>query len=135
MNTFILHLQGATSYERIEAVEFVGEDESGSFGIMAGHERFMTSLLFGLARYRCAEGPWHYLAMPGALLYFRDNELTLTTRRYCRDTDYSRISQLLLEELVQEEESLYEVKRNLHRLEEEMMKRLWRMDRREGLLP
>lgn len=136
MSTFVLHLQGATQYERIEGVErFVGADVSGSFGILAHHGRFMTSLLFGLARYRTGSEPWQYLALPGALLYFADNALTLTTRRYFRDPDYSRISQVLLEELVKEEEALYEVKQSLRRLEEEMLKRLWRMGQGERPMP
>jgi len=34
MKTFVMHLQSATQYERIENVaSFVGEDGSGSFGI------------------------------------------------------------------------------------------------------
>ncbi len=49
---------------------FIGEDASGSFGLQAGHARFMTILEFGLARFRTAEADWQYLALPGALLYF-----------------------------------------------------------------
>ncbi len=38
-------------YERIDDVSsFVGEDDSGSFGLLARHDRFMTVLDFGLAR-------------------------------------------------------------------------------------
>ena len=56
MNTFVLHLQSATQNERIEKVEsFVGRDASGSFGILAGHAPFMTSLVFGMARIGMAE--------------------------------------------------------------------------------
>jgi F-type H+-transporting ATPase subunit epsilon len=43
MNTFVMHLQSATQYERINGVvSFVGEDESGSFGILAGHASMVT---------------------------------------------------------------------------------------------
>jgi len=45
VSTFTLHLRDASQYERIEGVEsFVGRDESGSFGILAGHARMMTAL-------------------------------------------------------------------------------------------
>ena len=82
MNTFILHLQSATQYERIENVaSFVGEDDSGSFGVLAGHARMMTSLVFGLARFRTPGADWEFLALPGALLYFVDNQLHINTRR------------------------------------------------------
>ena len=30
----------------------------------------MTLLTFGLARFRIADPPWEYLAVPGALAYF-----------------------------------------------------------------
>jgi F-type H+-transporting ATPase subunit epsilon len=130
MTGFILHLQDATQYERInDVISFVGEDDSGSFGIMTGHERMMTSLVFGLARYRIADQPWQYLALPGALVYFVNNELFLSTRRYLQDQDYERISTALHEQLVEEEETLKSIRTSLHHMEEEMLKRLWQMGR------
>jgi len=136
MNPFILHLQSATQYERIEHVtSFVGEDASGSFGIMTGHERFMTPLQFGLARFRTTDEDWQYLALPGALLYFVDNELFLNTRRYLRDRDRTRITLALDEQLRTEEQALRQVKESLHRLEEEMFKRLWSLGRSRDIYP
>ena len=83
MNTFLLHLQSATQYERIENVlSFVGEDDSGSFGILSGHGRMMTLLGFGLARFRIthqdweswrSQGPWpisltvNFTSIPGVI--------------------------------------------------------------------
>lgn len=133
---FVLHLQSATQYERIEGVTgFVGEDESGLFGILTGHERLMTALVFGLARFRTADAPWQFLALPGALLYFVGNELFISTRRYLRDEDCRRISLALDEQLLEEETALRGLKDSLHRLEEEMFKRLWKMGRRGELRP
>jgi len=127
---FNMHLQSAAQYELIEAVvSFVGEDGSGSFGIQAGHGRFMASLNFGLARYRCGDQPWQYLALPGALLYFVDNQLYLNTRRYVRDSDYARINAALREQLHREEAGLQRIKESLRRMEEEMLKRLRDMQR------
>ena len=37
---------------------------------------------------------WQYLACPGGVLNFADNQLTVNTRRYLRDDDYQRISEL-----------------------------------------
>ena len=130
MNTFIMHLQSATQYERIENVtSFVGEDDSGSFGILAGHARAMMLLRFGLARFRIADLPWEYLAVPGALVYFVDGQLYLSTRRYLRGEDYESLSAVLRRELRVEEEALREVKQSMRRLEEEMFKRLWKIGR------
>lgn len=128
MNAFTLHLESATQYERIEnVVSFVGEDESGSFGMLSGHARMMTLLTFGLARFRGADQGWEYVALPGALAYFVDGQLHLSARRYVRGKDSEGISAALEKELLAEEEALQEMKQSLRRLEEEMFKRLWKM--------
>jgi F-type H+-transporting ATPase subunit epsilon len=128
MRTFTLILQDATHIQRIEQVtSFVGEDATGSFCILAGHARMMTSLVFGLARFRTGESTWQYLALPGAVLYFNDNELSLGTRRYLVDDDYERISIALREKLLAEENELRELKNSLHHMEEEVLRRLWKI--------
>jgi F-type H+-transporting ATPase subunit epsilon len=126
---FTLQLYDSRRSERIEGVSsFVGEDASGSFGVLPGHARMMTNLVFGLARFRKGEeGPWHYLAMPGGVLYFVDNVLTLATRHYLVDEDYDRITQRLDEELMAEEEELHELRESLKRMEEAMLKRMWEL--------
>ncbi|WP_455211282.1 F0F1 ATP synthase subunit epsilon [Kaarinaea lacus] len=130
MKTFVLHLQDATQYERVEHVSsFIAEDDSGSFGLLAGHENMMTSLVFGLARYRVRDQSWQYLALPGALVYFLNNELYLSTRRYLRDNDYERINVALREQLRAEEQALHNIRASLHQMEEEMLKRLWELSR------
>jgi F-type H+-transporting ATPase subunit epsilon len=129
-DSFILHLESGTQYERIEnVVSFIGEDDSGSFGILPGHARIMTVLAFGLARFRVAGQEWEFLALPGALAYFVDNQLHLSTRRYLRDRDVENIRTVLNEELQAEEESLRAMKQSVSRLEEEMLMRLWKMRR------
>ncbi|MBU0499050.1 MAG: F0F1 ATP synthase subunit epsilon [Gammaproteobacteria bacterium] len=126
MNSFHLLLQDATHAEEIGGVtSFVGEDASGSFGIRASHARFMTLLVMGLARFRTGEeDPWQYLALPGALLYFRANRLTLTCQHYLRDDDYGRISTALAQQLLAEEEQLRGTRESLRRMERELFKRL-----------
>ncbi len=134
MKTFTLVLGDATRRERIEGVtSFIGEDASGSFGILADHARMMTSLIFGLARFRIADKPWQYLALPGAVLYFVNNELSVSTRRYLLDDDYERISAALQEKLLAEEEDLRQIKQSLHRMEEEVLRRMWEMNREGGV--
>ena len=131
MSVFAMHVQSATQYEHIEGVtSFVGEDESGSFGIRARHQRMTTALSYGLARYQLQDGAWRYLALPGGILYFVDNALHISTRRFLHDTDYQRISAGLLEQLLKEEEELRVIKESLYRLEQEMFRRLWQMGRR-----
>lgn len=135
MKTFVLHLESATQYERIErVVSFMGEDNSGSFGILSGHARMMTVLTFGLARFRVIDEAWQFLAAPGAVVYHVDDQLHFSTRRYLRDTDYERIRAALREQLLAEEQALHVVKQSLRRLEQEMLKRLWKL-RRGGETP
>jgi F-type H+-transporting ATPase subunit epsilon len=108
---------------------FVGEDASGSFGILAGHARFMTCLALGLARFRKAQGSWQYLALPGGLLYFRDDVLTLSTRHYLVDADYRRVSAAMQEQVLAEEERLHDIKVSLQGMEEQLFRRLWQLGR------
>ncbi|WP_308367412.1 MULTISPECIES: hypothetical protein [unclassified Microbulbifer] len=130
MKTFSLQLLSATEQQRIDGVtSFVGEDASGSFGILAGHMRTMTALVFGLARFRRAEEGWQYLALPGGLLYFLDNQLQICARRYLIDSDYERISGLLQQQLLAEERGLHAMKESLRRMEESILRRLWEVGR------
>lgn len=130
MKTFTLRLRDATRSEDIAGVSsFVGEDASGSFGVLAEHARMMTSLVTGLARFRTGESDWRYLAVPGALLYFHDGILTLCTRRYLLDDDYMRIITALQDQLLAEEEKLHTMKQSLHRMEEEVLRHMWEMGR------
>ena len=130
MNGFLVSLHSATQSERLEQVaSFVGEDASGSFGLMRGHARFVTSLVFGMARVRYLDGRREYLALPEAVAYFDCDVLTLSSRRYLRDADYSRISRRLRDELLQEETQLVEIKHSLEQMERAMLVRLWRLGR------
>lgn len=131
MSSFTVQLLAADRSENIDGVtSFVGEDRSGSFGLLPGHERFMTVLGFGLARVRQADGAWEYLGIPGGLLYFIDNECHISTRRYLRDRNVTHVAQALTRELLAEEQALSETRRKLHRLEAEMLKQLAQLGRK-----
>lgn len=133
MKTFTLLIQDATHAEKIEGVSsFVGEDKSGSFGILANHARLMTTLVMGLVRYRMGNEPWQYLAQPGAVLYFHNNHLTISTRHYFRDENYMQISSDLQQKLLAEEEELHSVKHSLQHMEQEILKHMWELRRGEG---
>lgn len=127
MNSFTLHLHDSTQSERIDGVlSFVGEDASGSFGILANHTRMMTTLVYGLARFRVGNNtPWQYLAMPGAVLWFSDNTLSICCRHYLRDEDFERISHRIGDELLAEEQALRELHESLQQMEEAMIKQMW----------
>lgn len=130
MNGITLHLQSAVRNECVpRVISFVGTDASGSFGIQPGRARFMTILDYGLSRFRTEEGLWYYLACPGGVLSFADDQLTVNTRRYLCDQDYERISGLLAGQLAKEEDALKSVKDNLQKLEQELYRHLRTLDR------
>lgn len=134
MKSFILSLHDDAHSKEYEGVtSFVAEDSSGSFGILPGHTRMMTSLVMGLARFRIDEQDWQYLATPGALLYFHDNKLNILTRHFLIDADYMRISTALQEQLLEEESRLHNQKQSLRHIEVEVLKRLWEVGRTRAL--
>ena len=127
-NHFKLTVYDAKQQKRFSnVIAFVGEDASGSFGILANHARFMTILVFGLARFRVLKQPWQYLAVPGAVLYFNNDELSISTRHFLIDENFERISSSLEQQLMCEEENLRTMKESLHHMEESMLKRLWKI--------
>ena len=131
MNHFGLNLFDASHEQRIAGVtSFVGEDASGCFGIQAHHARFMTTLIFGLARFRLETEDWQYLALPGAVAYFNNNELTISTRHFLIDSDLERISTLLEQQLIAEEENWQATKTSLHKMEQAMLTRLRALKRK-----
>jgi len=130
MKLFSLLLQDAEKSQSIDGLSsFIGEDKSGSFGILAGHTRMMSSLVFGLARFRIGDQAWQYLALPGALLYFNDNKLSISTERYMISDDYKQLSTLLQQQLSSELSKQQVAKKSLHQLEQELFKRLWESGR------
>jgi F-type H+-transporting ATPase subunit epsilon len=130
MKTFKVHLMSATRSESVsDVVQFAGRDASGSFGILANAYRRMTVLVFGLAHFRTAEGKVEYLALPGGLLYFLENELRIATTNFVRSPDLDEISAALDRQLRQEEEKLHDIKQSLHRLDDEILKRMYELTR------
>lgn len=125
MNAFVLYLQQPGSRDRIDGVhDFIAEDASGSFGIRPGHERMITVLSYGLAQYRGEDGAWTYLAVPGGLLYFVDNELYICSRRLSRHDDPADAARELANRRAAEELERARAQGTLKSLEREMLKRL-----------
>ena len=130
MNVFSLQLYDAAQQQRIDNITtFVGEDSSGSFGLQAHHARFMTILVFGLFRYRQQNEDWQYLAMPGGVLYFNDNQLSISTQHFLIDSNFERISDTLKQQLLAEEETLTATRTSLHKMEQSMLLRLWSLQK------
>ena len=125
MKTFSLVIHDATHTRKIDdVVSFSGEDKSGSFGILAGRERFITCLMFGMARLRTASNEIQYLAMPGGVLYFENNTLSISARHFVVSENFEHIHRVLQREILDEELQLQSLKKSFHTMENELMKRL-----------
>ena len=125
MSVFELNLFATDQAQRLENVTtFVGEDASGSFGIQAHHARFMTTLVFGLARFKLIKEEWQYLAVPSAVLYFNDNVLTISSQHFLLDNNLERISGLLQQQWTNQEHEVRATRDSLKRMEQAMLKRL-----------
>ena len=130
MKTFRIKLMSMTRSESIpDVVRFAGRDAAGSFGILANAYRRMTVLIFGLAHFQHATGSVEYLALPGGLLYFADNELRIATTNFMRSSGLEEISAALDRQLRQEESELHDIKQSLHQLDEEILKRMYELTR------
>lgn len=64
-----------------DVLSFRGEDVSGSFGLLAGHEDFLTVLQPTVLRWRRASGEQGFCAVQGGVLSLRHQVLRVA----CRD--------------------------------------------------
>lgn len=122
---FTLVLSDAQRNERFEQVaRFIGADGSGAFGVLAHHAPMVAVLRYGLARFADARGQWQYLALPGGVLHFRDNTLTLLAERYFRGDARERIVACLADEMAREDSELQNVRATLAEIERALIRRL-----------
>lgn len=125
MNTFALHLHDSHRTDRFDdVVQFIGADNSGSFGILAGHRNMVAVLRYGLARFVDAAGRWRYLALPGGVLAMNDNRLTLATVRYFLGEDRSGISRQLEEEMARADSDIHTARATMTEIEHALVRRL-----------
>lgn len=130
MKTFRLRLMSMTRSVLIpDVIRFTGRDAAGSFGILAMASRRMTVLVFGLAHFLNAAGQIEYLALPGGVLYFSDNELCIATTNFARSASIEEISAALDLQVREQESELRDIKQSLHRLDEEILKRMYELRR------
>lgn len=130
MNTFTFVLLSPGACAQIDdAINFIGADASGQFGLRAKHELFITALLPGLARVQSSNGEWTYLAQPGASLHFADNTLTVAAHDYVLSPDHRLVVEALEQRFANEDATLVAVRENLIQIEREMFRRLWELER------
>lgn len=68
-------------FDAVEIVSLRAKDESGSFGVRAGHADFVTLLTPSVVRWTCTDGVRHYCAVDGGvLLVSRGAQVSLACR-------------------------------------------------------
>ena len=76
---------------------------------------------------------WNIWRLPGGVLYFVGNELRITTTHFMRSSSLDEISAALDRQLRQEEEELHDIKQSLHRLDEEILCRMFELKRKRSI--
>ncbi len=125
MNVFALTLSDSMKTEHFDdVVQFIGSDSTGSFGLKAKHTNMVAELRYGLARFATTDGMWRYLALPGGILRFADNALSLATTRYFLGEERSQIVAQLSAEMARENSDLRGARVTLAQIERELIRRL-----------
>lgn len=77
------------------------QDDSGAFGILAGHAPFLTALSPSVVSWRGADGKEGHCAVRGGLLTVRDRgqEIAIATRQAFLGDDIARLEHALRAEL------------------------------------
>jgi F-type H+-transporting ATPase subunit epsilon len=118
----ILSADAAASIE--DVVSFIGTDASGSFGILARRERFVTMLSWGACRFQTSGGRRSYVATPGGALSFDAGLLRIATTRFFLGDDYASLLQRLAERMRAEADDTKAVRQVLRELDSELLRRL-----------
>lgn len=125
MNTFVLNLLDSRGGDRFDNVmQLVAADDSGSFGILAGHARMVAVLRYGLVRFVDATGKWHYLSLPGGVLSCADDQLTIMTVHYFLGDERGLISQQLSAEMSRTDSDVHTSRATLAEIEHSLVRRL-----------
>jgi F-type H+-transporting ATPase subunit epsilon len=125
MRTFSLSLLDSQGEARFEAVtQFIAADASGSFGLLAGHAAMVALLRYGLARFCDRDGRWHYVALPGGVLRFADNQLTVASARYFLGEERGAMSELLAQALARTDLEIHAARASLAEIEHALARRL-----------
>lgn len=131
MNCFALHLHDSHGGDRFDdVVQFIAADGSGSFGILAGHARMLAVLRYGLARFVDSAGRWHFLSLPGGVMSFADNRLTLATVRYFLGHERASICRQLEDEMARQDSDVHTSRATLTEIEHALLRRLGEMSGR-----
>lgn len=133
MRTFGLALLDSHGENRFARVrQFVGADASGVFGILPGHETMVAVLRYGLARFLDDTGVWHYVALPGGVLRFSDNALSIASVRYFLGDEPGALVDGLASEMARNDSELSTARQTLAKIDRALLRRLADLNSQTG---
>jgi F-type H+-transporting ATPase subunit epsilon len=112
-----------------EVVSVVAEDASGSFGVLAHHERLVAALVPTIIRCQTRAGQVKYVAVDRGLLRKEGPELRIAARQAVVGDDYRRLEELIVERLTRLEESEARARSAFSRISLSVMLRLFGYER------
>ncbi len=122
-------LDNESSSDLTGIVALSAEDASGSFTLLPGHMALLTILAPGLVRLRYESGALEFVGQPGSLLRVEAGKTTVTTRRLFRGEDAEAVLELMRRQLADEESRLLSTRATLKHMEDEVLRRIFEMDR------
>lgn len=122
---FAVTLLDSHGVDHFDAVtRFVAADNNGSFGLLPGHTHLVALLRYGLARFIDSSGANHYVALPGGVLRFKDNQLTVTCMRYFLGDQRDDICECLTTALAKTDSEIHTVRARMTEIEHSLVRRL-----------
>jgi F-type H+-transporting ATPase subunit epsilon len=107
MNGPVFHLNIVTpssiAVREIQAVQLT--DETGSFGILKGHDDFLTVLQPSLGYYIDADGKEMFIAVDGGIFCIRGEAVTLTTKELFESEHPEELSALMEQTILKREKN------------------------------
>ncbi len=100
------------------------KDESGFFGIMKGHEDFLTVLLPSLSYYLDASGKEVFLAVDAGVFSVRDGVAVLTSREVFESGDPQKLAERIESAFEQRRQSEATLREMLGNIEKSFMEKM-----------
>ena len=126
---FDLHIITPADVKIINNVSFFrAEDKTGSFGILPRHIEFLTILDPSIA-IALIDDKEEYFAFNGAILSFKNNLLTITTKEFAQSSKIGELKEIIevLFKKQQEKESIFHL--NMQNLRKAFFKKIIELER------
>jgi len=126
---FDLHIITPIHVKIINNVSFFrAEDKTGSFGILPRHIEFLTILEPSIA-IALIEDKEEYFAFNGAILSFKNNVLTITTKEFAQSSKIGELKEIIevLFKEQQKKESIFHL--NMQNLRKAFFKKIIELER------